>query len=179
MTNDHEVKRDPVSVMTEMFDSFENFARKAGATEHNAVSYRLNLLWIHATAAILIAPLFAAIGQGGMAGPSFEFMRQIPGAPGSVALILGIGGFILGLGCVLRHKRLEIVGLIGLTCWHLLIVTTFGAAVVGWYLDGSPPTRVPAIYAPVLYAHFAVIMVAHMINLIRAQRVDERYGDGS
>lgn len=170
-------RRDPVEVMTEMFDSFKTYADRSQQSETNSVKYRLNLLWIHATAALLIAPLFAAIGQGGMKGPSFEVMRHIPGAPGSVAVIIGLSGFILGLGCVLRAKKMEIAGLVGLTIWYLLIVTTFGGAVLHWFADGSPKDRVPALYSPVLYGHFAVIMIAHMINLIRARRIDERYGE--
>lgn len=171
-----ESRRDPVEAMTEMFDNFQNFARRAEKTEDNSVKYRLNLLWIHATAAILIAPLFAAIGQHGMAGPTFALMRQLPGAPGSIAVVLGTGGFVLGVGCVLRNKKMEIVGLILLAFWYLIIVSTFAGAVVLWYLDGSDPVKIPALYAPVLYLHFAVIMIAHMTNLIRAYRVDERFG---
>lgn len=175
---DGKTRRDPVEVMSEMFDSFETYARKAEVTEHNSVSYRLNLLWIHATAAILIAPLFAANRANIQISPSFKYLRLIPGAPGSVALILGISGFILGIGCVLRMKKMEIVGLCGLALWYLIIVFSFGGAVVNWYLAGSPVGQSPALYAPVLYLHFAVIMVAHMLNLVRARRVDERFGEG-
>lgn len=170
-------RRDPIEVMSEMFDNFENYARRAEVSEHNSVSYRLNLLWIHATAAILIAPLFAATGRNGMRAPSFQVLLTIPGAPGSIALILGVSGFILGVGCVLRHKKMEIVGLFGLVFWYLIIVFSFGGAVVNWYVAGSSPNAVPSLYAPVLYLHFAVIMVAHMVNLIRARRLDRRFGD--
>lgn len=172
--NEPALNRDAVDVMSELVDGFQGYVKKSELGESRARDYRSNLLWVHATAAMLIAPLFASIGKQGMSGPTFDIMRLIPGAPMSVATVLGFGGFILGLGCVLRSRKLEIAGLIGLAVWYVLIAVSFGGAVVSWYIDGSPPDRQPSLYSPVLYAHFAIIMAVHMSTLVRAYRDDRK-----
>lgn len=157
--------------MTDVVDSFETYVIYAASREEHGTQYRLNLLWIHAFAALLIAPLMSATGRDGMSGPSFVVVRQIPGTPYSLSALLGIGGVILGLGCVFRAKRVEVVGLCLLMIFYLTLAVSFAALPIMWL--GDRTSVKPPMYAPVVYCHLAVIMSVHMWALV-VRRRDER-----
>jgi hypothetical protein len=156
---------DPVDAMLEVVKGFETFVDRSRVREGRSTRYRANLLWVHALAAMTMAPLFAA-SRAGMNTPNFTFLLMLPGAPLSVALMLGTGGLILGMGCVLDARRLEIAGLIALATFYLTLSMSFAIAAIAFYLSDSPGPR-PAIYSPILYLHMTIIMAVHMSTLVR------------
>jgi hypothetical protein len=152
--------------MLDVVNGFEKFVTRASSSEGKSLRYRANLLWVHALAAMTMAPLFSATGKEGMLSPNFEILRQFPGAPVSIAVFLGAGGLVLGLGCVLNVRRMEITGLIALMGFYLLLAISFLASGIRYFLlDLSGPK--PAIYAPVVYLHLSIIMAVHMSTLVR------------
>jgi hypothetical protein len=151
-------------------DSFEHFISVTVRLSEHSTRYRLNLLWVHAIAAMLMAPLVFATGRTGLTGPSFNFLRTIPGAPYSLAILLGAGGTVLAMGCIFRAKRVEMAGLIGLLIFYLTLSVSFIIPPVHWLLhqDGTKPP----LYGGVLYAHLTVIMGLHFIGLVVKRRDD-------
>lgn len=162
---DNSPERDPVDVMVDVVSGFERFVTKARSSEGRSLKYRANLLWVHALAAMTMAPLFAATGKSGMSSPSMAVLREIPGTPTSIAVLLGAGGLVLGLGCIVDLRRLEIVGLVILSMFYLILSVSFAAAGVKFYFFDGVGAK-PTIYAPVVYLHLTIIMGVHMGTLI-------------
>lgn len=160
---------DPIEVMTEIVDGFAHYVDSAERQVREGRKYRVNLLWVHAVAALLMAPAFAGLGRSGMVGATWIYLRHVPGAPYSIAICLGIGGLVLGIGCLRLDRKMEAVGLLFLAAFYLTIAVGFGLANVAWY-RGLIPGPKPAPYAPVLYLHLTVIMAVHINTLLRLIR---------
>ncbi|MEU3452194.1 hypothetical protein ABZ671_00925 [Micromonospora sp. NPDC006766] len=151
-------------------DALDAHLTAAGTAMRRSEHNRLSLLHLHAAAAAVVAPLFASIGQAGMQGPSWTIIRHIPAAPYSLAVLLGVGGVILGVATWFRHRSAEMVGLGLLLAWYVIIAGSFGGAVLLWLADGSPPGPRPPAYPAGVYAHLAVIMAVHLRTLWRMRR---------
>lgn len=156
-----------VDQMIAVVDDLEMYVWTTHWRDRHGVRYRLNLLWLHALAALLMAPLLSLTGRDGLTGASFAFMRTLPGAPYSLAAALGAGGLILGWGCIFRAKRTEMVGLAVLAVFYLLFAVSFAVPPIQWLCDHGPK---PPMYAPILYLHLTLIMLAHIRGLILARR---------
>lgn len=165
-------KRDPIDALSDMVEDFSIYVKGAEVEHRESIRYRLNLLWVHAFFALLIAPLFAL---STLAGGSFAVMRAIPGAPHTLAAFLLVGGMVLGYGCVFRRKMVEIVGLILLAIWYAILALSFLAAIVVYFMDGALAAFPPTYYAPVLYLHLSTIMAVHMSTLARRLRADKEH----
>jgi hypothetical protein len=162
---------DAVDQMADIVDGFEQYVVRAASREHHGNQYRVNLLWVHAVAALMIAPLLSATGRGGLTGPTFAFLRTLPGTPYSLSTILGTGGFILGIGCVFRHKIIEAVGLVGLLIFYLVLAVSFAVPPLRW-LAHSGSVK-PPFYSPIVYVHLAVVMAMHIYALLVRNRDEQ------
>lgn len=159
---------DRADVMADLLDGFTVYVHGAEKGLTNAGKYRSNLLWVHSVAALLIAPLLVATGREGIQGPAFALLRQLPGMPGSVASLIGTGGFVLGVGAILGSRPVQIVGLSLLGVFYATLALGFSGAIWLYFTDGL--TAKPTLYAPVLYLHLTVIMFVHMAGLLRRGR---------
>lgn len=153
-------------------DSFERFVVVAVVSSKHNTRYRLNLLWLHALSALLMAPLLAATGKAGITGPSFSFLRTMPAAPYSYAILLGVSGTILGIGCVFRQKITEMVGLGGLALFYLMFSVSFAIPAIEWGMQHQGVK--PPLYSAIVYAHLTVVMVLHLIGLIIKRREEQQ-----
>jgi hypothetical protein len=162
---------DAVDRMLDVVDGFEAYVVHAAGRDRHGTRYRLNLLWIHAFAALMIAPMLSLTGREGLNGPSFAFLRTLPGVPYSLSTVLGLGGFLLGIGCVFRAKRVEQAGLALLMMFYTLLAVSFAVPPVEWALHGG--LTKPPMYSPVVYAHLTVIMAVH-IWALGVRRRDEQ-----
>lgn len=162
---------DAVEQMMEVLDGFEQYVVYAADRDQHGTRYRLNLLWIHAFAALLVAPALSLTGRDGMTGPSFAFLRTLPGTPYSLSTVIGLGGLILGMGCVFRHKIIEQVGLSLLFLFYLCMTISLAVPALDWLVHGGPVK--PPMYGPVIYLHLTVIMAVHVWALMIRVR-DER-----
>ncbi|MEU1761320.1 hypothetical protein [Micromonospora sp. NPDC005652] len=160
----------PIDALASTLDALDRHLHRADVVIKRSESNRLSLLHIHAAAALVIAPLFWSIGSAGMTGPSWVVLRAIPGMPGSLAVVLAVGGLVLAVSTTLRHKRVEIVGLAMLLAWYLTIAVGFGAASVVWVAGSNSPAQRPSFYAAAVYTHLAVIMAVHIRTLRRMSR---------
>lgn len=162
-------QEDAIAALAHTLDSLDSHIRTVDATAKRSEKNRLSMLHLHAAAAVVIGPLFAAIGRDGMVGATWTVTRMIPGAPFTLGVILFVGGAILGPATWFRVLFWEKIGLWMLLVWYATIAVSFAAAVVLWLLQGAPPNR-PALYAPAVYAHLAIIMVVHLTTLRRIAR---------
>lgn len=166
---DPEVERaiNAVDRWDKIVDTFEHFIEVTVTTSRHNTRYRLNLLWVHAFSALAMAPLLFLTGRAGLSGASFSFLRTVPGAPYSFAILLMISGLILGMGCVFRNKIVEIVGLGGLACFYLMFSISFAVPAIkyAFYQEAWIGPK-PPFYGAVVYAHLTIIMVLHFIGLI-------------
>lgn len=161
-----------VDRMMDVVDGFEAYVVHAADRDRHGTRYRLNLLWIHSFAALIIAPLLSLTGRDGLTGPSFAFLRTLPGTPYSLSALLGFGGFVLGMGCIFRFKRVEQVGLALLMMFYLLLGVSLTVPPLQYAFGDA--TIKPPLYSPVVYAHLAVIMAVHIWALgvrVRDERV--------
>lgn len=162
-------ERDPIDVMVDIMDGFSEYVLRTEEAVLRGRRYRLNLLWVHAVYALLMGPAFMSLGPAGVASTAFTHLRQIPGSYISVGGTLTVGGFILGIGCILRNRRVEQFGLVLLIGFYFTICVIFSWANIDWY-TGRIGGNKPAPYAPVLYAHLTTIMIIHwwtLRNLLR------------
>jgi hypothetical protein len=96
-------------------------------------------------------------------------MRDLPGAPLSLAAILGTGGFILGMGSIFGRRRIVIAGLAGLALWYTLVAISFSVPIFNWVF-GNTPVK-PPLYPPILYLHLTIVMGVHIgVQLRRTRR---------
>jgi hypothetical protein len=162
-------QQDPIEMFTDLMDGFTEYVLRTSEQAVESRRYRLNLLWIHSLYALLMGPAFIALGQDGMAGTAWTHLRELPGSPTSIGMLLIVGGFILGVGCIMLNRKIETVGLIFLTAFYLTICVGFGVATVQWYIGAIEGAK-PAPYAPILYAHFTTIMGLHFWTLVKIIR---------
>lgn len=163
-----------VQKLTELLDGIDH---RVQATQRIAVldeRNRLTLLFGHAIFAMLVVPGFALLSKSGMSSPSFVVARNVPGAPYSLAVWIGVAGFWLAVATIHRNRRGEFFALCLLLAWYVLFSVSLVAAIAMWltpaieagglthftgHLDWH---RAPAIYAPIVYAHLAYAMAGHM-----------------
>lgn len=138
---------------------------------------RLTLLFGHAVFAMLVVPGLALLSKSGMASPSFAIVRQVPGAPYSLAIWIGLAGFCLAVTTIYRHRTGEFYALAGLFTWYVLFSVSLIAAIATWVAPAIEAAGVahfpghldwghaPALYAPVVYSHLAYAMAGHMRTL--------------
>ncbi len=164
MTAHNEYDRS-ADMMADIIDEFAAIMEGADATVRRSVKYKANLLWVHALAALLMAPLFALTTKEALAGPAFYFVRQLPLVPHSFAAILGTGGFLLGIGAVFHIRKLQIAGLSLLGAWYFLFGISIAVPAVIWLYDESVAR--PPFYAPIVYLHLTIIMAIHVWGVLR------------
>lgn len=159
---------DAIAALAGTLDALDTHIQTADATVKRSERNRLGLLHLHAFAAVLMAPLFAAVGKDGMAGATWTVVRLIPGTPFTLAAVLFAGGLILGVATVRRSLWWEKLGLWMLLVWYATIAVSFGGAVVMWVAHGMPggPAK-PSTYPPILYTHLTAIMAVHLRTLYR------------
>lgn len=182
MSDDEKIQQanNALDRMTDVVDSLGEYVLITTDRARHGTRYRLNLLWVHSVAALMMAPLFMATGREGMTGPSFSFLRSLPGSPYSVGIILMAGGLIVGMGCIFRAKLVEAIGLILLAIFYITLAITFAVPPTRW-LIGEQLIK-PPLYGPVLYGHLTVIMALHIRGLLTSLRDDQaqaRIGAGS
>lgn len=160
---------DAITALAETLDALDEHLRDSDAKARRSERNRLSMLHVHAGFAMYIGPFFALVGRDGMRGPTWAVVRQIPGAPYTLGVLLFVGGAILAVATWYRRVPWEITGLCILLTWYLTIALSFGLGVLGWYagwLDGPRP----APYAHGVYLHFAAIMAVHWRTLLRIRR---------
>ncbi len=162
---------DAIDALANTLDALDVHLRHSDATVRRSERNRLSMLHIHALAAMVVAPLFAAIGRQGMTGPTWAVIRLIPGAPFTLAVLLFGGGATLAVATAYRAVWWEMLGLWILLCWYATISVSFALALGQWLIAGMPagPGK-PSTYAPALYGHFVAIMGVHLRTLYRIRR---------
>lgn len=162
----HHPHEEAADVMAQILDGFTEYVQRADSQIKGGKRYRLSLLWVHSFAALIMAPAFNALGEDGMVGGTWFYLRLLPGMPTTLALILAIGGLVLGIGCVLRHRTWEAVGVSFLALFYVTMAIGFGLSVLAYYTGDLPGTK-PATYAPILYFHITIIMIVHFGTLTK------------
>jgi hypothetical protein len=166
---------DPIGRLTEYLDALDDHIQAVDGELHREVDNRLTLLHLHAFAGMLIAPSFAAIGRDGMTAPIWSIVRQIPGAPYSLAALMFTGAVILGIATTYRNLRWETVGLVMILAWYAILTVSFGGAVTLWLASGRPAVPgPPGFYAPFVYLHLTAVMTVHLVTLRRKMRLQRR-----
>jgi hypothetical protein len=170
-------RQDPIGALADVLAAIDGEAKRQGSrlarNEHN----RIGLLIVHAIVALIVAPLFMATA-GAFVGPTWDLLKQIPGFPASFIAPLWVGGMILLPATFGRRAGWEIAGLALIYLWYLAMAVGFAFPVINWLIDaaaaardGKPqPPHKPSLYAPVVYAHLAVIMRVHIFTLVRIRR---------
>jgi|ERR1043165_5420693 uncharacterized membrane protein YhdT len=172
-------EEDALNQLTELLDGIEERVesghRIAVLDERN----RITLLFGHAIFAILVAPGFAMITKTSMSSPSFVLVRNVPGAPYSFAVWIGLAGLGLAIATMHRHRRGEFYALAALFIWYVAFSVSLIGAIAVWsapaihagglsgfsgHLDWK---RAPSLYAPIVYAHLAYAMAGHMNTLLK------------
>lgn len=166
---------DPVAALADLIDAMDDHVRTSEAAQRRSEGNRISILYVHALFALMIAPAFAAYGREAMTGPIWVLIRSLPGTPGTLALIMFLGGLILAIATTLRDRIWEMVGLGFLIVWYGTISFSFSVAVLVWILEGGNGPK-PGLYAPLVYGHFAVIMLVHCHTLRRMMMASGRRG---
>lgn len=170
---------DPISSLAATLAALDEYARRDANNLRRNETNRLNLLYVHAVAAILIAPLFAASAPV-LNGPIWAFLRHIPGFAYTLAVWMGVAGLVLLPAAILRARRTEMVALAMLSTWYTVVAIGFLLPTAQWILDAIPPLLTgeklpparPGLYAFAVYAHLSVIMRVHLITLWRMTKQD-------
>lgn len=149
---------------------------------------RLTLLFGHAIFAMLVVPGFALLSQTGMSSPSFVVLRNIPGAPYTLATWIGLAGVALAVAALYQHRLGEFWSLGALLLWYAMFSVSLIAAIAVWAAPAIEAGGVahftahldwrhgPALYAPVVYAHLAYAMGGHMRTLWKLGLTTDRAG---
>lgn len=163
---------DPVAALAEWLAAVDVAGRDSAHRLRRSERNRIGLLLVHGMFALVVAPLFAAqLGApGGMSSPSFALLRAVPGAPYSLAFLLGLGGAILVPATIARHRPWEMTGLGLLIAWYGLLAAALLLAFIPWAMAGSPSASRPSLFGPAFYAHFATIMAVHLRTLWHLHR---------
>lgn len=171
MTTFDRRRDDPTSALADLLDALDTGLKLAGATAKRSEKNRLRMLYVHGAAAVIIAPLFLTYSSAtGLTSASWNLLRSLPGAPTSVAAWLFLGGVVAMLGTAARHVGVAVVGLGLLATWYMSFTATFTYAAWEWWRDGAETSTMPALYAGPVYAHFAAIMVIHLVTALRMRR---------
>lgn len=152
--------------------SLDHSVKRDAANLRRTDRTRINMLLVHAGAAIVIAPLFA-FSRHAMVGPQWDWLLRIPGFPQSFAALFWAGGVILLPATLARNRRWETVGLAIISFWYSMLSVGFTIPVVSFAyrcLAGQPVPDNPNFYAWAVYAHLAVIMGVHLLTLWRMLR---------
>lgn len=173
---------DPILALCDLIDTIEGHIATTKTSLHRNERNRLNLLTVHAIAALLIAPQFAASAPT-MVGTTWQWLRHIPWWPYSMACLMGAGGIILLPATFFRARRWEMVGLNMLAAWYLIIAVGFGGPQIPWtlrllrsMLSGHPQPTPISLYAWNVYGHLSAIMLVHLATLHRIGRGRHRSG---
>lgn len=134
-------------------------------------SNRINMLLVHAVAAMLIAPAFAA-SRHSMTGPNWEYLQKIPGFPYTFAAVFWVSGLILLPATLHRNRRWEIAGLALIGYWYLALSVGFMIPAVRFLYEllthrHRAGGAEPSFYAWCVYMHLTVIMRVHIHTLWR------------
>lgn len=159
--------RNPVDALADLFDSLDANIRRAGRIARHDERNRLTLLFGHGVFAMLVAPGFAMLVKTGMSSPSFVVLRQLPGAPVSLAAWIGAAGATLAVATYRRHRVAEFASLAAMALWYLTIFVSYIAALWLWAAEPGPLdwTRVPTTWAMWIYAGYTYALAAHMHTL--------------
>lgn len=171
------------SLLQQVLDSVRETERGARTARRNArrnERNRIGMLTIHGRWGVAIAATFPLIGQVGMAGPSWDLARKVPGAPYTMAGVLGAGAIVLMCSARGKHRVAAFIGLVLMGAFYATMALSFGGAFLHWLIQAHPtsPLRVleiavsedrakPTPYAGLLYAHWANVMIKHIITLSR------------
>lgn len=162
---------DKIDQLARALDGVEIHVRAVDASARREQRNRLNMLHLHAAAAVLIGPLFALVEPATLNGANWAIIRVIPGTPVTLGLFLLLGGLILGPSTHLRHPRWEKVGLWIILTWYAIIALSFGGAGLLYLTGNNPAPNTPAFYAPMVYLHLTCVMVVHLATLNRMSRL--------
>jgi hypothetical protein len=162
---------DKIEALAAALDSVDRHVRIVDASAKRSEKNRLNMLHLHALAAVVIGLLFAAIEDSAMAGPNWIVIRLIPGAPETLGLFFFVGGMILGPATWYRHLKWEKVGLWMILLWYAVIAVSFAVGTLLWLTGQNPSPRAPALYAPMVYLHLTCVMAVHLVTLNRMTRL--------
>lgn len=170
----HQVQHalDAMDRMANAVEGLEGYVLTSNEVRTHTGRYRVNLLWLHCIFTLALAPLFAATPPEALQGPAFAYLVAIPGTPWSEAVLLWIGGIILGFGCVFRAKRTEAIGLALLALFYLVLTVCFTLATFHWATAGGKATT---LYAPIVYLHFAMVMCTHIYGVLMSRTDDRRF----
>lgn len=158
---------DPLDGFGKIVDDFASIMTVADRAVRGQLAYRHELLWVHAVAAILLAPTFSLTN---VRTPAFAFLRMLPGAPGSLGALVGFGGLLLVIGLLLQAIPVKMVGLTVLATFYSLLGFSFTVPV--WlYATGHLGGMRPALYAPIVYFHLTVVMLIHVHGRAKALRL--------
>lgn len=155
--------------LAELLVSLDHSVKRDAARMRRNENNRINMLIVHAVAAIVIGPLFAVSGHA-MTGPQWDLLLKIPGFPQSFAMLFWAGGMILLPATLARARRWEMVGLWLISAWYTLLSLGFVIPVVTYVslsVAGHRPPGAPNYYAWAVYGHLAIIMRVHLITLWR------------
>lgn len=138
--------------------------------QRRSTAGRLSLLHIHAVTAVLTGTGVMVTGKAGFAAPSYDGLRWIPGAPGTIGAVLVICGLILGIVTWRRMVTLEMYAAAAIVVWYLGFGTSFAWTAVSWLLDPTGPK--PSFQGVPAYYGWAALLVAHMwiLNWVRSTR---------
>lgn len=157
-------REDPVAALGGLLDRLDRHIAAAGVAAGRDERNRLSLLSVHGAVGVVLAPLFTQVMT---TGPSWTVLRHVPGAPDSLAALVGVGGLVLVTATAVRSLRWETVGLVMMIAWYAVMASGFAAAIGVWIAHGRPAATSPALYTPVVYAHVAVVLSVHLRTLYR------------
>lgn len=162
---------DKIDQLAQALDSVDEHVRSVDASARREQRNRLNMLHLHALAAIVIGPLFCMVGSTSLNGANWAIIRVIPGAQLTLGLVLLTGGLILAPATHYRHLFWEKIGLWIVMAWYATIALSFGGASLLYLTGHNPSPSRPAFYAPMVYLHLTCVMVVHLATLNRMTRV--------
>ncbi len=161
--------RNPVDALADLFDSLDAHVTTANRHARLDEGNRLTLLFGHGIFGMLVAPGFALLSMSGMTSPSFVILRQVPGAPASLAAWIGVAGAVLAVATWHRQRAAEFWALAAMAAWYLITAVSYVGAIFLWLADPGPPmwTRAPTLFAQMVYLHLAYALSSHMVTLHR------------
>lgn len=162
---------DKINQLAQALDSVDVHVRAVDATAKREHRNRLNMLHLHAAAAIVVGALFMTMPASSMTATNWIVINMIPGTARSLGLLLLIGGLILGPATHTRNLRWEKIGLWLILLWYATIAFSFGTAAMLYLAGAIPGAAAPAFYAPMVYLHLTLVMVVHLLTLNRMTRL--------
>lgn len=159
----------PVDALADLFDSLDSHVTTANRHARLDEGNRLTLLFGHGIFGMLVAPGFALLEKAGMQSPSFVILRQVPGAPASLAVWVGVAGAALAIATYFRHRIGEYAALGALALWYLTTFVSYAGAITLWVTEPGPLdwAHAPTTWALWVYAGYTYALGAHMRTLRR------------